>query len=100
APGNELNKPFVRTMNSPGQIPGYLFYPHVGQMQIEGPYNAAGAIDSPSRQKIFVCRPVRGLEEEAGAKQIISSMTRKAFRRPTRPDDLARLMEFYQEGRN
>ena len=50
APGNELNKPFVRTMNSPGQIPGYLFYPHVGQMQIEGPYNVAGTADSPSRR--------------------------------------------------
>ena len=57
APGSELNKPFVRTLNSPGEIPGYLFYPGVGQIQIEGPYDAKGAQDSASRKKIFVCRP-------------------------------------------
>ena len=31
-PGTELNKPFQRTMNTPGSIPGFLFYPHVGQV--------------------------------------------------------------------
>src|SRR5215831_14075674 len=39
-PGSELNRPFQRTMNTPGSIPGFLFYPHVGQVWIEGPYNA------------------------------------------------------------
>src|SRR5579862_4221668 len=34
-PGSELNKPFQRTMNTPGSIPGFLFYPHVGQVWIE-----------------------------------------------------------------
>jgi hypothetical protein len=68
-------------------------------MQIEGPYNAAGAQDSPSRRKIFVCQPASKTQEEACAKQIISNLARRAFRRPTRPDDLTRLMEFYQEGR-
>jgi cytochrome c5 len=56
-PGSELNKPFQRTMNTPGTIPGFLFYPHVGQVSIEGPYNARGAGDTASRRKIFVCRP-------------------------------------------
>ena len=56
-PGSELNRPFQRTMNTPGSIPGFLFYPHVGQVWIEGPYNAAGASDTASRKKIFVCRP-------------------------------------------
>ena len=56
-PGSELNKPFQRTMNTPGSIPGFLFYPHVGQVWIEGPYNAAGASGTASREKIFVCQP-------------------------------------------
>src|SRR5215831_5138293 len=56
-PGTELNKPFMRTMNTPGEIPGFLFYPHVGQTVIEGPYGPQGAADTPSRRKIFVCRP-------------------------------------------
>src|SRR3984885_6067896 len=62
-PGSELNRPFQRTMNTPGSIPGYLFYPHVGQVWIEGPYNAAGAKDTAARQKIFVCHPATARDE-------------------------------------
>jgi hypothetical protein len=100
APSNEINKAFVRTMNSPGQISGYLFYPHVGQMQIEGPYAAMGAEDSPSRRKIFVCRPATPQDEDACARQIISTLARRAFRRPTRNQDVVTLMEFYKAGRS
>ncbi|HLQ78961.1 MAG TPA: DUF1587 domain-containing protein, partial [Terriglobia bacterium] len=39
-PGSEVNKPFQRTMNTPGSIPGFLFYPHVGQVEVEGPYGS------------------------------------------------------------
>ena len=42
-PGTELNKPFQRTMNTPGSIPGFLFYPHVGQVTIEGPFEGTPA---------------------------------------------------------
>src|SRR4029453_7256445 len=38
-PSTELNKPFQRTMTTPGEIPGFQFYPHVGQVTIEGPFN-------------------------------------------------------------
>ena len=72
APGSELNKPFVRTLNSPGQIPGYLFYPGVGQTVVEGPFDAKGTEDSPSRRKIFVCRPTGPRDEEVCARQIVS----------------------------
>ncbi len=40
-PDTGLNRSFVRTMNSPGSISGYTFYPHVGQVFIEGPFNGA-----------------------------------------------------------
>ena len=57
-PGSELNRPFQRTMNTPGSIPGFLFYPHVGQVWIEGPVRREGRRPTPpSRRKIFVCRP-------------------------------------------
>jgi mono/diheme cytochrome c family protein len=49
-PATELNRPFQRTMNTPGSIPGFLFYPHVGQVWIEGPYDAKGAADTSSRR--------------------------------------------------
>ena len=67
-PATELNRPFQRTMNTPGSIPGFLFYPHVGQVWIEGPYDAKGAADTASRRKIFVCRPASAREEGACAR--------------------------------
>lgn len=98
-PGTELNRPFVRTMNTPGSIPGFLFYPHVGQVWIEGPYNSGGAGDTASRRKIFVCRPAAQKEEAACARQIISTLVKHAFRRPATPAEVTSLMEFYQAGR-
>jgi len=99
-PGSELNRPFQRTMNTPGSIPGFLFYPHVGQVWIEGPYNANGAGDTASRQKIFVCRPVTVKDEAGCARTIASNLVKHAFRRPATPSDVASLMNFYQAGRS
>ena len=99
-PGSEVNKPFQRTMNTPGSIPGFLFYPHVGQVSIEGPYKAAGATDTASRRKIFVCRPANARGEGACAQTIISTLVKHAFRRPATPADRESLMEFYLAARN
>ncbi|MDX1562278.1 MAG: DUF1592 domain-containing protein, partial [Gammaproteobacteria bacterium] len=98
-PDTGLNKSFVRTMNSPGAISGYTFYPHVGQVFIEGPFNGSPAADTISRQKIFECYPSEGTEEQACAEQIISTLTRRAFRRPTTPDDIELMMGFFDAGR-
>jgi mono/diheme cytochrome c family protein len=99
-PGSELNRPFQRTMNTPGSIPGFLFYPHVGQVWIEGPYEAKGANDTASRRKIFVCRPSTPKDEDACARRIVGTLARHAFRRPATPADVKTLMEFYTQGRN
>ena len=99
-PGSELNHPFERTMNTPGSIPGFLFYPHVGQVSIEGPYNAKGASDTASRKKIFVCRPATTREEMPCARTIMSSLVKHAFRRPATSADFSLLTEFYQQGRS
>src|SRR5437867_3449780 len=99
-PGTELNRPFLRTMNTPGSIPGFLFYPHVGQVSIEGPHGAQGAIDTNSRRKIFVCRPASARDEGACARTIISTLVKHGFRRPAAASDLELLMEFYLAGRN
>ena len=98
-PGTELNRPFERTMNTPGTIPGFQFYPHVGQVTIEGPYSGVNATDTPSRRKIFVCHPVTVREEGACARTILSSLVKHAFRRPADPADLEELMDFYLDGR-
>ena len=98
-PGSELNKPFQRTMNTPGTIPGFQFYPHVGQVVIEGPYGAAGSTDTSSRRKIFVCHPASAREEGTCSRTIISNLVKHAFRRPASPADLEVLNDFYLAGR-
>ena len=98
-PGSEMNRPFQRTMNTPGSIPGFMFYPHVGQVWIDGPFGAVGASETASRRKIFSCRPATAREEPACARTIVSTLVKHAYRRPATPTDLTTLMEFYQGGR-
>src|SRR5207244_10994177 len=93
-PASELNRPFQRTMNTPGTIPGFLFYPHVGQVWIEGPYGAKGAQDTSSRKKIYVCRPSQTITEDACARRIVSTLARHAFRRPVTAAATNALMQF------
>ncbi|HEX7082272.1 MAG TPA: DUF1592 domain-containing protein [Gammaproteobacteria bacterium] len=99
-PDTGLNKSFVRTMNSPGAISGYTFYPHVGQVFIEGPYNARPAASTQSREKIFECYPDSASEESECARQIISTLVTKAFRRPATEADIEVIMDFFQAGRD
>lgn len=98
-PGSELNRPFQRTMNTPGSIPGFLFFPHVGQVWIEGPYNPKGAPETATHKKIFVCDPKTAHDEEPCARMIISNLAKHAFRRPVSKSDVQRLMAFYELGR-
>jgi hypothetical protein len=98
-PDTGLNRSFVRTMNSPGSIAGYTFYPHVGQVFIEGPFNGIAATNKQSRDKLFECYPQQISEEERCARQIISTLVTKAFRRPATPADLDTTMQFFRAGR-
>jgi hypothetical protein len=98
-PDTGLNKSFVRTMNSPGSISGYTFYPHVGQVFIEGPFNGLPAVSTQSREKIFECYPQSVSEEPICANQIISTLVGKAFRRPAAEADLEVMMDFFRTGR-
>jgi mono/diheme cytochrome c family protein len=98
-PGTELNKPFQRTMNTPGNIPGFIFYPHVGQVTIEGPHDGKGANNTASRERIFVCRPAAPREEDACARRILTTLVKRAYRRPATAEDLKVVMPFYQTGR-
>ncbi|HTQ98729.1 MAG TPA: DUF1592 domain-containing protein, partial [Candidatus Acidoferrum sp.] len=98
-PDTGLNKSFVRTMNSPGAISGYTFYPHVGQVFIEGPFKGMAATSKQSRDRIFECYPQKVAEEANCAQQIITTLTTKAFRRPVAADDQKMLMGFFKDGR-
>jgi hypothetical protein len=91
-------------------------------IRLEGPFNATGPGDTPSRQRIFVCRPGSATDEEPPAsaktparsrgsspdidasedgcaRRILSTLAHRAYRRPVTPRDLDALMTFYERGR-
>jgi len=72
----------------------------VQSIAIVGPTNATGPGDTPSRRRIFVCRPASEGEETACAKNIVSTLARRAYRQPPTDADLETLLGFYQRGRN
>jgi Protein of unknown function (DUF1592)/Protein of unknown function (DUF1588)/Protein of unknown function (DUF1585)/Protein of unknown function (DUF1587)/Protein of unknown function (DUF1595)/Cytochrome C oxidase, cbb3-type, subunit III len=78
---------------------GYTTVPHLSSVEILGPYNILGPGDTPSRKRIFVCRPAGASEESACAKKVISTLARHAYRRPVTDADVQPLLNFYREGR-
>jgi hypothetical protein len=68
-------------------------------MTVSGPFNATGSGDTPSRQRIFVCRPAKPAEERPCATTILSKLARRAYRRPVTDSDMSPLLRFYDEGR-
>ena len=99
APLNDLNQRFLRSTIETGGLPGFTFFPHVGSIRIDGPYNATAAKDTPSRQKIFACRPTAASAEQPCARTIVGTLARRAYRRPVMQSDVATLMTFYEMGR-
>jgi hypothetical protein len=77
----------------------HLGLPHVEHITITGPFNATGVSETPSRRRLFVCRPVKASDEPACAKRIISTLARRAYRRPVTEADVSSLMAFYDAGR-
>ncbi|MGH9783489.1 MAG: DUF1592 domain-containing protein, partial [Terriglobia bacterium] len=76
------------------------FDPAVASVTISGPYDAKGLGETPSRQKIFVCRPAGASDEETCAKKILSALARQAYRRPVTGGDIEGLLGLYKMGRN
>ncbi len=71
----------------------------IDSVDILGPYEGAPPQDTATRRRLFVCRPARPSEESGCARTILSSLARRAYRRPTTADDVQALMAFYQAGR-
>jgi hypothetical protein len=92
AQSEDVLQPFLR----PGR--GGLG-PYLGSVTITGPYAAAGGGDTPSRRRIFDCRPASTAEEATCAKRIVSTLARRAYRRPVTDSDLQLLMPFFDAGR-
>ena len=73
--------------------------PAINSVTISGPYKVTGRGDSPSRRRIFVCRPSSAAEELPCARRILSTLARRAYRRPVSDTDVRDLLPFYEQGR-
>jgi len=73
--------------------------PSIASVTISGPYTVAGPGDTPSRRRLFVCQPKSTTDEPACAKQILSTLTRRAYRRASTDQDVQALSPFYDAGR-
>ncbi len=73
--------------------------PSVEHIQVSGPFNASAPEDTPSRRRIFVCHPAATPQEEPCAKKILTTLARRAYRRPVTDADIQTLLQFYGTGR-
>jgi len=74
--------------------------PQIDFVLISGPFSAGRAMDTPTRRRIFICHPKSGAEEGPCAKKILSTLARRAYRRPPAASDLQSLLRFYDHERN
>lgn len=74
-------------------------FPHIQTLSIKGPLDVQGPGETPSRRKIFSCRPGKGAAEATCARQIIAGLARRAYRQPVTDAEVNRLMNFYEDGR-
>jgi cytochrome c5 len=98
-PSLDMIKQYDRKSLENNSIPQLQYYPAIGFLRITGPFNAQRPDDSPSRRRVFVCRPSVPAEEEPCARRILTTLARRAYRRPATAADVAMLMEFFHEGR-
>src|SRR6185369_16667668 len=72
--------------------------PAVYSISVNGPYDAKGPGNSPSRERILACKPSNAAAEEPCAKKILTTLTRRAYRRPVTDADLQKPLAFYRQG--
>jgi len=73
----------------------------VSGVQVTGPFNSPGVSETPSRRKIFICRPSTPLDaSHACARRIATNLARSAYRRPVTDADIDSLMPYFDAGRS
>lgn len=71
----------------------------ISSLLIGGPYNGRTPKDSPSRNRIFACKPESAAQETACATKILSTLARRAYRRSATDEDVQTLLGFYRTAR-
>jgi mono/diheme cytochrome c family protein len=98
-PSLDLIRHYDRTSLEDNPIPQLQYPPAVGSLRIRGPFTPTRPEESRSIRKVYVCQPSSAEQEEPCAKEILSTLIRRAFRRPVVPQDMEWVLGFYQQGR-
>ena len=97
---NETTRlPFLRPYPGGVNTPETRMGAYLRSVEIVGPYGPTGPGNTPARERLFVCRPAAASEEGRCARTILSTLARRAYRRPVTDEDLKPLMAFYEDGR-
>ena len=98
-PSLDMIRHYDRKSLENNSIPQIQNYPAIGFVRIQGPFNAQRPHDSASRRKIFSCRPSDVSQEAGCANQILTTLARRAYRRPPTAQEMTTLVTFFSEGR-
>jgi cytochrome c5 len=96
AESDEPLQPFTRDLD----LQNMNGVPLIDHVEIAGPFDAKGPGDTPSRRRIFLCKPGKGIDDLTCARQILTALAKRAYRRPVAEGDLEELLSFYQTGKN
>jgi mono/diheme cytochrome c family protein len=99
AESDAVLQPFVPGGGEVGIIEGEDSPLKIQRLEINGPFDASGVSDTPSRKRVFICHPKSEAEELPCAQNIVRHLARAAFRRPVTDADLATPLEFYATAR-
>ncbi|MFN2444038.1 MAG: DUF1592 domain-containing protein [Vicinamibacterales bacterium] len=97
-PIDDLIMPLENTLADVSITFGVTMLPHMRDFSVVGPNQVTGVSDTPSRRKVFTCRPTSANEEEKCALDIVQRLTNEAFRGSATPQDLQDAMRFYAQG--
>ncbi|HEX6216319.1 MAG TPA: DUF1587 domain-containing protein, partial [Vicinamibacterales bacterium] len=78
---------------------GITTLPHLREFAVTGPFTVTGVSDTPSRRRIFTCRPTSAADESVCAAEIIRRLATQAYRGPLSAADFEGLQKFFQQGR-
>ncbi|MDO8677976.1 MAG: DUF1592 domain-containing protein [Acidobacteriota bacterium] len=98
-PVDDLLMPLENTLADVSISFGVTMLPHLRDFTVQGPSDVTGVSDTPSRLKIFSCRPTTAAEEESCAAEIIKKLSTQAFRGAPTAADLQDALKFYEQGR-
>ena len=94
---DEPLQPFTRDLD----LQNMNGVPIIDYLDITGPFDASGPGDTPSRRKVLSCHPTTRDDEIACAREVLSTLARRAYRVPSVDEaDMELLLGIYQAGRD